>query len=72
MTDLFDKAIEAVRTLPPERQDEIGTIILEELVDEERWAKSFAASQDVLAKLADEALEKLRAGRTTLLFPLPP
>jgi hypothetical protein len=70
MTDLFDKAVKAVRTLPPERQDEIGAIILEELVDEERWAKSFAASQDVLAKLADEALADRKAGHTTQLeFP---
>ena len=63
----IDKAVKAVRKLPPERQDEIGAIILEELVDEERWAKSFAASQDALAKLADEALADRKAGRTTPL-----
>ena len=31
---------------------------------EERWAQAFAASQDELAKLAQEALAEYRAGRT--------
>jgi hypothetical protein len=70
MTDLFDKAVKAVRTLPPERQDEIGAIILEELVDEKRWVASFANSQHLLAELADEALAEHKAARTTpLKFP---
>jgi len=31
---------------------------------EERWARAFAASQDELARLAQEALAEYRAGRT--------
>lgn len=35
-----------------------------ELQSEERWARAFAASQDELAKLAQEALAEYRAERT--------
>jgi hypothetical protein len=70
MTDLLDKAIEAVRKLPPERQEEIGAIILEELLDEERWAQQFAGSPELLERLALEAREDVEAGRATPLeFP---
>jgi hypothetical protein len=36
---------------------------------ERRWDDSFAASTDVLAQLADEALAEHRAGRTEPLDP---
>jgi hypothetical protein len=67
MTKILDKAIEEARKLPPEEQDALGAIILEEIADEARWAKKFAETQDVLEKLADEALAELKAGRTTPL-----
>jgi hypothetical protein len=70
MTKLLEEAIEAVRKLPPERQDTIGAIILEELLDEERWAHQFAQTPELLEKLALEAREDVRAGRATPLeFP---
>ncbi len=70
MPKLLDKAIEEARKLPPREQDALGAIILEEIADEARWARTFADTQDVLEKLADEALADLRAGRTTPLeFP---
>jgi hypothetical protein len=64
---LLDQAIELARKLPPEEQDALGAIILEEIAEEARWAKSFAERPDVLEKLADEALADLRAGNTALL-----
>jgi hypothetical protein len=67
MTKLLDKAIAAARKLPPEEQDSVGAIILEEIADEARWAEKFAASQDVLEKLAEEALAEHEAGQTTPL-----
>jgi len=67
MTKLLDKAIAAARKLPPEEQDGVGAIILEEIADEARWAEKFAASQDVLEKLAEEALAEHEAGQTTPL-----
>ena len=70
MTDLLEKAIAAIRDLPPERQDAIGALILEELVEDAKWQRSFAQSQDRLAKLADEALADFKSGRTSPLeFP---
>jgi hypothetical protein len=64
MAGLFDKAIEAARKLPADEREALGAIILEEIADEARWAKTFAESQEVLDRLAEEALDELRAGRT--------
>ncbi len=50
--------------LPPDQQDELAPWLLAEMEDEARWDKSFAESQDALAKLADEALEEHRRGET--------
>ena len=36
--------------------------------DEQQWARQFAQSQDVLSRLADEALADLRAGKTEPLW----
>jgi len=55
--------------LPDPDQDELAAAILEELEADERWEASFARSQDALARLADEALEEHRAGRTEPLDP---
>ena len=70
MTKHLEKAFEEARKLPAEQQDTLAAIILEEIADEARWAKRFAETQDVLERLADEALAELEAGRTTPLeFP---
>ncbi len=63
MTQLLEKALNEVYKLPPEQQDFIATIILEELEDERRWDKTFAESQDLLAKLAEEARAEIKSGR---------
>ncbi len=63
MTQLLEKALIEVYKLPPELQDFIAAIILEELEDERRWDKTFAESQDLLAKLAEEAQADIKAGR---------
>ena len=63
MTQLFEKMLNEVDKLSPERQDAIALIILEELEDEQRWDKTFAESQEVLAQLAQEARDDIKAGR---------
>lgn len=63
MTQLLEKVLSEVYKLPAEKQDFIATIILEELEDERRWDKTFAESQDLLAKLAEEARDEIKAGR---------
>ena len=54
MTQLLKKALIEVNKLPPDKQDTIASIILEELEDERRWDRSFADSQDKLAQLAQK------------------
>ncbi len=63
MTQLLEKALIEVYKLPPELQDFIAAIMLEELEDERRWDKTFAESQDLLAQLAEEARADIKAGR---------
>lgn len=67
MTRTLDAAIARLATLPPEEQDRVGLWLLDELRDEDRWARQFAASQDALSKLAAEARADTAAGRTTPL-----
>jgi len=53
-----------VAKLPASEQDAVAAILLEELASEQRWAASFAKSQDKLAILAEETLAEYNAGRT--------
>lgn len=69
MTRTLTAAIAKLETLTPDEQDRVATWLLDELKDEEHWAQQFAASQDVLAGLAAEALADHAAGRTTELDP---
>ena len=64
VTDLLEKALTEVKKLPPEEQDALAAILLQELAAEQRWTESFAKSQDALEKLAQEALAEYRAGLT--------
>ncbi|MEX2663905.1 MAG: hypothetical protein WD227_18390 [Vicinamibacterales bacterium] len=69
MTQTLDEAIAKLATLPPDEQDRIGGWLLDELRDEDHWARQFSASQNILSKLAAEARADLAAGRTTPLDP---
>lgn len=64
MTKLLEKALEEVAKLPASEQDAMAAIVLEELASEQRWAESFAKSQEQLSKLAEKALAEYNAGRT--------
>jgi hypothetical protein len=64
MTQLLEKALNEVAKLPPSEQDALAAILLEELASEKKWSELFAQSQDVLAKLAEEALAEHRAGKS--------
>jgi hypothetical protein len=69
MTDLLKEAFDKASELPPEEQDAFARLLLAELESEARWADAFARSQDVLAKLADDALKEFLAGETEILDP---
>jgi hypothetical protein len=64
MTKLLDQALSEVAKLPASEQDAVAALVLEELASEKRWSLSFAKSQDLLAKLAEEALAEYASGKT--------
>jgi hypothetical protein len=69
VTQLLEAALARLAKLPPDEQDRVGRWLLEELRDEELWDRQFSTSQDILSKLAAEALSEHAAGRTTPLDP---
>ena len=64
MTNSLQEAFKQASALPEEQQELLAAIVLEEIAAEKRWQEAFAGSQDVLAKLAEEALEEHRRGET--------
>lgn len=64
MTQLMEKALSEVAKLPESEQEALAAILLEEIASEQRWSDSFAKSEDLLEKLAAEALAEHAAGRT--------
>ena len=61
MTKLLQKAFEEASRLPEADQDCFAETQLNDLASEERWAESFAKSQDKLA-----ALIEFKQGKTKL------
>jgi hypothetical protein len=64
MSELLEQALAEVQKLPPDQQDTIAALILDELADEGKWNRAFADSQDALTRLAAKVREEKRAGRT--------
>ncbi|USR89292.1 hypothetical protein NEA10_10335 [Phormidium yuhuli AB48] len=64
MTELLERVMARLQTLPEREQNAIASIILEEIEDEKRWDDSFSRSPDVLAKLAASAMAEYRNGET--------
>jgi hypothetical protein len=58
--ELFEKAFEGASRLPEVEQNALAKWVLDELRSEKAWMKSFAESEDVLEKLADEAIAEKR------------
>jgi hypothetical protein len=63
MSSLFEKAVAEVVKLPPEAQEAIGAIILEELEDEQLWDAELASTRSQLSKLATGVRADIQAGR---------
>ncbi len=64
MTTALQEAFAKAAALPPEQQEAIAAILMEEIAVDDRWQQSFAQSQDALAKLAAEALDEDAQGHT--------
>ena len=56
MTTLLAKAFDEATKLPDTEQNALAKWLLDELEDDRKWSKAFAESEDVLDKLADEAI----------------
>jgi hypothetical protein len=69
MTKLLEQAIAEAATLPDTDQDMLVRLLLEEIDSERRWDDLFGGSQDVLERMAAEALTEHAAGHTTPLDP---
>ena len=64
MTRLLERAFQEASKLPDVEQNALAKWVIEELEAEHKWGKSFAASEDILDTLADEALDEHRQGKT--------
>ena len=64
MNKLLQKAFEKAAELPEEDQDRFARFLLAELESENRWNELFARpeSEELLNRMADEALADIRAG----------
>ncbi len=69
MTHLLQQAFAKVSKLPEVEQNVLARWVLGELDSERRWEKAFAGSEDILSKLADEALGEHKRGKTKILRP---
>ncbi|MBI3631143.1 MAG: hypothetical protein HY221_02295 [Candidatus Sungbacteria bacterium] len=69
MTELLERAVKKVNTLTDSEQNAIAALILEEIADEVRWDRTFANTQDALAKMAADAMAEDHAGKTNVLDP---
>jgi len=69
MTKLLEKAFAQAGKLPVGKQNVLARWLLQELESDRKWDKLFADSQDVLARLADEAERADRQGKTRPLAP---
>ena len=67
MSTLLEKAFNEIKKLPETEQNIFAKWILEELETERKWDKLFAESEDILEKLAEEALKEHKEGKTEVL-----
>jgi len=64
MTKLLEKAFEEASRLPEMDYHAFAKWVIDELQSERAWARTFAESEDVLDKLACEAIVEKRKGKT--------
>ena len=69
MNQLLREAFERASLLPEDEQDKIARFLLAELESERKWTELLARpeSENLLTRLADEAIRDHRAGKATPL-----
>jgi hypothetical protein len=63
MTRLLKKAFKEASKLPNIEQNALAKLIIEELVAEKKWNNIFAGSEEILNKLANEAMLANKPGK---------
>lgn len=61
MTKLLERAFKKASKLPEVEQNAFVKWVMEELATERKWEKAFEGSEDILDRLADEALYEQEA-----------
>ncbi|MCY3551171.1 MAG: hypothetical protein OXU27_14555 [Candidatus Poribacteria bacterium] len=69
MTTRLEQAFTEASKLSPKEQDALADWVLAELRSGKKWDQLFASSQEVLSKLASEALAEHHSGQTLELNP---
>ncbi len=69
MTKVLEMAFDEASKLSESEQDALGEWLLAEIQSEREWDTAFARSQDLLSRLAKEALAEHRRGQTDELDP---
>jgi hypothetical protein len=69
MTKLLQQAFDEASRLPDSDQDALAALLLSEIESDRRWDEAFVGSEDLLGRLAEEALAEHRAGLTQDLDP---
>ncbi len=64
MTESLQRAFDAASQLPETEQDAIATWLLTEMKSDTKWSELFGNSQDLLSKMASDALDDHRRGET--------
>ena len=69
MTEILQQAFYKAAELPEDRQGAFARFLLAELESERQWEELFSRpeSEDFLERMASEALEAHRAGKTEML-----
>jgi len=67
MNTRLEEAFAQAAQLPPDEQEALAALLLDEIASERLWDQAFAQTQNQIAKLADEALTEFQEGRTVLL-----
>ncbi|BBO35951.1 hypothetical protein [Lacipirellula parvula] len=69
MTKTLQEAIERLQQMPEDRQDLLARLVLHEIDEDEKWAKSTAANVDKLRGLIGEVLQADSRGECEPLDP---
>lgn len=64
MTQALSKAFEAASDLPEDAQQMLAEQLMEENEGDLRWDETSANNQDQLERMADQALQEFRSGKT--------